>query len=40
MAKWFEFLKKSYPFNDDLKQNTKLIFIISTFFSSPLILKL
>ena len=29
MAKWFEFLKKSYPFNDDLKQNTKLIFIIS-----------
>jgi len=29
MAKWFEFLKKSYPFNDDLKQNTKLIFVIS-----------
>ncbi len=29
MAKWLEFLKKSYPFNDDLKQNTKLIFIIS-----------
>ncbi len=29
MAKWFDFLKKSYPFNDDLKQNTKFIFIIS-----------
>lgn len=29
MAKWFEFLKKPYPFNDDLKQNTKLIFVTS-----------
>ncbi len=29
MAKWFEFLKEPYPFNDDLKQNTKLIFVIS-----------
>lgn len=25
----FEFLKKSYPFNDDLKRNTKMIFFIS-----------
>ncbi len=29
MAKWFKILKQSYPFNDDLKQNTKLIFVIS-----------
>ncbi len=29
MAKRLEFLKKSYPFNDDLKQNTKIIFVIS-----------
>ncbi len=29
MAKWTEFLKQSYPFNDDLKQNTKIIFTIS-----------
>jgi len=29
MAKLFDFLKKPYPFNDDLKQNTKLIFFIS-----------
>ena len=25
----FKFLKRSYPFNDDLKHNTKIIFIIS-----------
>ncbi len=29
MANWLKFLKKPYPFNDDLKQNTKLIFGIS-----------
>ncbi len=29
MAKWLESLKESYPFNDDLQQNTKLIFVIS-----------
>jgi len=29
MTKLFDFLKKPYPFNDDLKQNTKLIFLIS-----------
>ncbi len=29
MSKVFHFLRKSYPFNDDLKQNTKLIFLIS-----------
>lgn len=29
MSEFFNFLKKSYPFNDDLKQNTKLIFLIS-----------
>ncbi len=29
MARIFDFLKKSYPFNDDLKQNTRLIFLIS-----------
>ncbi len=29
MSGIFRFLKKSYPFNDDLKQNTKLIFLIS-----------
>ncbi|MCD6202084.1 MAG: LytTR family transcriptional regulator [Bacteroidales bacterium] len=29
MARVFDFLKKSYPFNDDLKQNIKLIFLIS-----------
>lgn len=26
---WFHFLKKPYPFNEDLKHNTKLIFFIS-----------
>ena len=29
MTKLFSFLKKSYPFNADLKQNTILIFVIS-----------
>ena len=29
MTKIFNFLRKSYPFNDDLRQNTKLIFLIS-----------
>ncbi len=29
MSKIFSFLKKSYPFNADLKQNTILIFVIS-----------
>lgn len=29
MAVLFNFLKKNYPFNDDLKQNIKLIFSIS-----------
>ncbi len=29
MAKWSEFLKQSYPFNDDFRQNTKIIFAIS-----------
>ncbi len=29
MSKFFSFLKKSYPFNADLKQNTILIFVIS-----------
>ncbi len=29
MSEFFNFLKKSYPFTDDLKQNTKLIFVIS-----------
>ncbi|MCD6322858.1 MAG: LytTR family transcriptional regulator [Clostridiales bacterium] len=29
MSKRFEIFKKSYPYNDDLKQNTKLIFVIS-----------
>ncbi|NOY37250.1 MAG: LytTR family transcriptional regulator [Chlorobi bacterium] len=29
MAQLFDFLKKPYPYNDDLKQNVKLIFIIS-----------
>jgi hypothetical protein len=29
MAKWSKLLKRSYPFNDDFKQNTKMIFAIS-----------
>ena len=29
MAKYFDFFRKPYPFNDDLAQNTKLIFLIS-----------
>ena len=29
MAKQIDFYKKPYPFNDDLTQNTKLIFLIS-----------
>jgi hypothetical protein len=29
MAKWSEFLKQPYPFNDDFKQNTRMIFAIS-----------
>ncbi len=29
MAKWSEILKESYPFNDDFKQNTRIIFAIS-----------
>ncbi len=29
MTKWSKFLKQSYPFNDDFKQNTKVIFVIS-----------
>jgi len=29
MAKWFDILKKPYPYNDDLKQNIKLIFATS-----------
>ena len=29
MTKWSEFLKQSYPFNDDFRQNTKIIFAIS-----------
>ncbi len=29
MAKFFDFLKIPYPFNDDLTQNTKFIFLIS-----------
>lgn len=29
MAKWSKLLKRSYPFNDDFKQNTKIIFAIS-----------
>jgi len=29
MAKWSKLLKRSYPFNDDFRQNTKIIFAIS-----------
>ncbi|RLD86644.1 MAG: hypothetical protein DRJ09_11605 [Bacteroidetes bacterium] len=29
MAKYFDFFRKPYPFNDNLTQNTKLIFLIS-----------